>query len=312
MGQWSLTQNCLFVLLALTADTFLDSGHFMWYPQVFSHNCRCDTASKGSMDAALLEELRKISAGQKKLANSVVELGGRVSCLEDVQRSQSATSDTDMQTLLQQLQDKSGQLSTTPSGSDNTPAADPSFQSSQLFVASLLHTQVGLPAVGDTLQEESRVLQDVYSKVHLPSDLRFQGQTRGLQTECREQAAILHKAARYAEVGLKILVDILRQSSDNNYRVNEHLDELMQCFVAQLRYLQEEQSSLFAKGSFGSKTHSLFRQFQCNTTLLGTDDIEVLHAAVTLALIPPESHQSGPNRGRGGFQGSFCGCGFRG
>ncbi len=189
---------------------------------------------------------------------------------------------------------------------------DPGFQSPRLSAASLLRTQVGLAVGGDTIQEEFHVLQDTYSKVHLPSDVRFQGQTRGLKTECREQAAILHNAAKYAEVGLKILVDILRQSGDDNYWVNEHLDELTQCFVAQLRYQQEEQSGLFVKGSFGSKTHSLFRQFRRNTTLLGTDDIEVLRVVATLAALPSESHQSGPHRGRGGFRGSFCGHGFRG
>ncbi len=57
--------------------------------------------------AALLDELKKISAGQEKLAKSVGELSGRVSCLDDVQRSQGATGDTEVQTLLRQFQDNS-------------------------------------------------------------------------------------------------------------------------------------------------------------------------------------------------------------
>ncbi len=265
------------------------------------------------MDAALLAELKKILEGQEKLATLLNELGSRVSCLEDSQRN-SAGRDSDLQTLVQQLQARYGQLSAGPSDNmDNTTAAlDTGLQSTRLSVDSLLLTQAGLAAHGDNLQEEFRVLQDACSKVRLPLDLHFQGQSRGLKTECREQAAILHNAARYAEVSLKILVKVLRQFGGQDYRVNVHLDELTHCLVAQLRYLQEEQSGLFVKGSFGNKTHSLFQQFRHNTALLGSEDIEVLCAAATLAAIPSEPQNSGPHRGRGGFRGGFRGHGFRG
>ncbi len=125
-------------------------------------------------------------------------------------------------------------------------------------------------------------------------------------------AGILSTLARYTETCLKVLQDIVAHRSDPGYVVNTHLDELSTCLVAQLRFLQEEQNTLFMQGSFGKKTHALFRQFKRNTSTLGSADIKVLHAAVTLAAIPPEP--SGPPRGwgrgfsshgpfRGGYQG---------
>ncbi len=110
------------------------------------------------MDAKVLDELKKISDGQTQLANSLSDLGSRVSCLEDVQRSQSATGgDVDVQSLIQRLQDRFGQLSAPPTGdSSGSLAADSGYQSQQLTAGSLLCPQAGLSALGDNIQEDFR------------------------------------------------------------------------------------------------------------------------------------------------------------
>ncbi len=174
-----------------------------------------------------------------------------------------------------------------------------------------------LSSEADDLQSEFKVIQDSYSRTRLPNDLHFVGRQKGLKAEAREVASIISNSAKSIEVTLKILADIEKQTKLNSsFRVNEALDEVLTCQIAQLRYLQEEQAALFVQGQFGKKTHTLFRQFKRHTATLHTSDLDVLRAAAQLAAVPPEPQAPASGfrgRGRGGFgfrgQGGFGGRG---
>ncbi len=151
-----------------------------------------------------------------------------------------------------------------------TQSAASGAASSAHRTGSLSHAGLSDP---EDLQSDYRVIQDSYSKVRLPLDLKFSGSQKGLKPETRDTAAILSTTARYTETCLKVLQDISTRSADSSSAVNNHLDELSTCLVAQLRFLQEEQNALFVQGSFGKKTHALYRQFKRNTSTLGSADI---------------------------------------
>ncbi len=161
------------------------------------------------------------------------------------------------------------------------------------------------------IQAEFRSVQDAYARVRLSNDLHFVGSQKGLRAESREVAAIISNSARYTEVSLEVLLELLRQSKANpGFHINKALDEVVMCQVAQLKYLQEEQAALFVQGQFGKKTHTLFRQFNHHTTAFNSSDIEVLRAATQLASVPPEPVQQTTNfRGHGHGSFNFCGCG---
>ncbi len=151
----------------------------------------------------------------------------------------------------------------------------------------------------------------------MPADFKFNNSQKGIKGETRELANALGTSTKYAETSLKILIEIGRRSSEATFVVNESLDELLTCQFAHLRYLQEEQGALFVHGSFGKRTHGLFRHFQKQTTAFRPEDLEALRTAATLASLPQEhsdNRHSQTHRGafrpfRGGFHGGFRGRG---
>ncbi len=179
-----------------------------------------------------------------------------------------------------------------------TPAGQPG---PDLSAASLLRHFAGVAAIQtDHLQSEFRAVQDVYTKVRLPADLKFSANRQGIKAENRDTASVLQQAARYTETSLKIIVKILKNSSQPDYTVNTQLDELTTCLVSQHRYLQEEFYGLVVQGNFGQWTHNIFRNLQKHTTSVNPELLDTLKAAVSLAAVP---EQSAAGRGRGAFRG---------
>lgn len=223
----------------------------------------------------VLAQLRNLVSGQQSLQKDISALATRVATLETgqpasghAQRDSAKVAPTDSQALLDFGNKLVSELSVEQlcqiiSSQPQHVRAD---KTGVVQADSL--SQAGLAEPEDT-QGDFRVIQDAYSKVRLPSDLKFSGSQKGLKPESREATGILSMMARYTETCLKILQDIAAHSGNTEYAVNTHLDKILTYLVAQLRFLQEEQNALFVQGSFGKKTHALFRQFKWNTSTLG-------------------------------------------
>ena len=76
--------------------------------------------------------------------------------------------------------------------------------------------------------------------------------------------------------------------------------------MAQIRYIQEDFYSLVVAGSFGNKTHSIFRNLQKHTATIPPSTIETLKSAVALAAVPEQQEYQRGMFG-GGYRGRFNG-----
>ena len=124
---------------------------------------------------------------------------------------------------------------------------------------------VATPQVDD-LQAEFRAIQDSYSRVRIPGDLKFNGNKVGLKAQHKESANVISTCSRYTETCLKILTHVQDRVGDPAYMVNLQLQELYTCLYAMLRYLQEDHCALVVASNFGPRTQTLFRNIQKNTS----------------------------------------------
>ena len=103
----------------------------------------------------------------------------------------------------------------------------------------------------EDVQVEFRVLQDMYARVKLQTDMKFSGSRSGLKGPQKETVAVIGNCTKYAETAMRIQ----DQSSNPTYQVNIQLEELFVCMYAMIRYLQEDHCSLIVAGNYGKKGH---------------------------------------------------------
>ena len=67
---------------------------------------------------------------------------------------------------------------------------------------------MGIPPSQTSQQSQAdfRAIQDAYSKVKLPGDLKFQGSKVGIKNTGKESANILINVAKYGETIVKVLL----------------------------------------------------------------------------------------------------------
>ena len=73
--------------------------------------------------------------------------------------------------------------------------------------------------------------------------MKIYGSRSGIKTVNKQPATILCKCANFSEVVLKILADIQTKAQDPEYSVNEHMNEIYMCMVAQQKYIHEDFAS---------------------------------------------------------------------
>ena len=131
----------------------------------------------------------------------------------------------------------------------------------------------------DDIQTEFRIIQDVYSKVHIAMDLKFNDTRSGVKGTAKEAVNIICNCAKYSELSLKILTFIRRKSADPDFQVNKQLHELYLCIYSQMRYLQEDHSALMFQADFGSKTKKFYRSLLKNTSSYSVNALPKLELA---------------------------------
>ncbi len=171
-------------------------------------------SSSGKSDEKFSSGVDKILEKLEQVQTDLTDLGTRVRSLEkekgdtslgtasgvdhaDVDRRLSDITTRDFTRLISRVSDQT---------SAANPAASAQLPSSATGVSadSLLRHCAGFSAIqADQLQAEFRVVQDSYSKVRLPADLKFNSDRQGIKSEARATANIIGSAARHAETGLK-------------------------------------------------------------------------------------------------------------
>ena len=151
----------------------------------------------------------------------------------------------------------------------------------------------------EDIQAEFRVLQDVYSRVKLHSDMKFVGSKVGLKAPQKETVMVIGNCAKYAETAMKILMYMGDQAGDPSDEVNPQLQEMFLCMYALIRYLQEDHCSLIVAGNYRPRTQMMFRSIRKNTSAFTPELIEDVKSAAQLAVIPQEGSVLQNQRGRG-------------
>ena len=213
---------------------------------------------------SILKQFEKLNEENKETNENLLRLSAKVSRIEkfagikhvrfrqQVNEARSANSVTggqdgdEEETEVYLSQGANGQLN----NSNNFPAGS-SLQGVSQFYG------VATPQVDD-LQAEFKAIQDSYSRVRIPGDLKFNGNKVGLKTQHKESANVISTCARYTETCLKILTHIQERVGDPAYMVNLQLQELYTCLYAMLRYLQEDHCALLVASNFGPRTQTLF------------------------------------------------------
>ena len=153
----------------------------------------------------------------------------------------------------------------------------------------------------EDIQAEVKILQDAYTKLRVTPDLKFGGSRSGFKQSQKDTVNVICNIARYAELSLKILLYVHRQSTDPHYKVNRQMHELYLCSYALLRYLQEDHAALMCEADFGSKTKKFYKSLLSNTSSYPARTLQKLELAGRMAAIPTEEPQQ-PAR-RGGYSG---------
>lgn len=162
--------------------------------------------------------------------------------------------------------------------------------------------------ISENLQAEYRSLADVYSQQQVPEYLKFKGSKAGIKAEKCETATIVSNAARYAELILKICERVNSHMGESEFCVNDHLSHIYSVAAAQVRYLQEEQSTLVMGNRFGPRVGQIFKDLRQHTSTFTPDAIEDAKSAIALAGAeensrPPRQQQSNFQRGNFRFRG---------
>ncbi len=167
----------------------------------------------------------------------------------------------------------------------------------------------------DMLQQQYLAIRDTVQKRKLPADLVFTTSKTGLSSQTRDTAHVIANTTKYTETGLTLLDSLLEEARQQN-RPTDNLESLSVVLLVQVRYLQEEFSSLVVQGTFGDRTQKLFRSLQKHTSAFTPAVLEQVKTAAQLAAIaePPFSQRG--RQFRGGFRRDFhrghFNSGFRG
>lgn len=159
----------------------------------------------------------------------------------------------------------------------------------------------------EVLTGQFRSIKDTYQKVPLPSDLKLSESKVGILRQDLATYNVLVRNARYTETLLKILC-----SNTVETIKEEDLKNLFLVMVGQMRYIQEEYSSLYVKGQFGQNTANFYRQLQKNTSALNSRQVPVLESAVKLANVKESQPQIRERSRFGGTGRGFSNFPFRG
>ena len=157
----------------------------------------------------------------------------------------------------------------------------------------------------NNIQAEFAVIKEALQRVKLPADLMLNDSKQGIKREDQPTLQVVARAARYAEVTLKLLntfdIDSISEADIKNLYVTQ---------VAQLRYLQDEYASLVVQGKFSRPTSQMIRALQKNTSGLSDSALQNLKLAADISnhdtSVTPQAHQYSA---AGGFQSNYRGRG---
>lgn len=161
------------------------------------------------------------------------------------------------------------------------------------------------------VQQEFGVIKDSLQRVRLPNELKVNDSNTGIQRADQQRHKVVSKCARYAETLVKLL------SSVNVDNITQgDIQDLITVCVAQLRFLQEEQSMMLVNNNFGPSVERLYRTLRNNSAQFSTESLATLQAAVALGGQAQNSQggrQQG-NRGQGyrNSRGGYNNGGWRG
>ncbi len=176
----------------------------------------------------------------------------------------------------------------------------------------------------EDLQLQFNAIKDSLQRQKLAPDLHLTTAKTGISNQCRDSATILATTSKYVGTSFKLVDGLLVKLETADQSVQQDLKALLTVQLAELRYIQEEYAALVVQGTFGSKTHKLFRSLQKHTSAFTPSVIEQVKTAAELAtFVEPgleQIHQRGgfrggfrgynnqtSFRGRGGFRGRFRG-----
>ena len=160
----------------------------------------------------------------------------------------------------------------------------------------------------EDVQSAFQSVRDSVQSIRLPSDHRLLDSRAGIKRADQSMYNVIAKCGRYIETGLKILQKI---DEPHNIRPAD-VHDLYCVLFANIRYLQDEFSSLLVNSTVNSETARIFRAFRRNTSGFDRQAISDLRDAASIV----SAKDSTPQYSRGSRGGRFnwrggSGRGFR-
>ena len=131
------------------------------------------------------------------------------------------------------------------------------------------------------LRSQYEAIKSSVSSVILDTDFMLNENRSRIASSDREQAAVLARNGKFIETQLRLM----QQLQDNYFdqsKVATILDRIHTVQKAQMRYIQEEYSSLQIGGQFGQQTKSIFKSIRRQTTVYTPALIDDIKIAVNL------------------------------
>jgi hypothetical protein len=133
--------------------------------------------------------------------------------------------------------------------------------------------------------------------VRLPPNLTIPETTKqGVRKSDHQQVNLISRNARFCETALKVLA---AKQEDKG----KTFSDLFTVLVAQMKYLQDEQSALLVQSTFDPTVSRFFRSLQRSNSSFTPDALENLRAAATIASAYKPQRRGGSqdysSRGRG-------------
>ncbi len=139
------------------------------------------------------------------------------------------------------------------------------------------------------VQQEFAAIRDSLSRVRLPSDLKVNDTSVGVQRSDQQRLKVVSRCSRYTETLIKLISSLQADTVTAG-----DLQDLLTVCVAEVRFLQEEHAMMLVGNNFGDGVEKLYRSLRSNTT---PEALETLQAAVLLGGHSNAGRARGQQRG---------------
>ena len=101
-------------------------------------------------------------------------------------------------------------------------------------------------------------MKESVSRISIPVQYKVQDSATGIKQDCKPVLKVVTKCARFAETGMKIMLQMPDNDGDVVSINKSDLQKPFIVFNAQCEYLKSEYASLVVKSNFNDETSRLF------------------------------------------------------